>query len=664
MAAAAVLVGFLILYLIVLVRTAWLSDDSYITYRTIDNLVNGYGLRWNVSERVQSFTHPLWLMLLATIYFLTREIYLTAIVTSIAVSAATVALVGFVAWRRKTQPLILATVLAVLICSRAFVDYSTSGLENPLTHLLLAGFIVIFLDERLAGIHRLFWLGLLAGLGTLNRQDTVLFFAPALGWELYSRRNWRSGCEVLFGFIPFGLWEVFSIVYYGFPFPNTAYAKLSTGIGRSEYWQHGIRYFVDSLTYDPITLIGIAIGLAVVFGRGTRKHQTVAAGVVLYFLYILNIGGDFMSGRFFAAPLLATLIIAVDVLSQKRFGPLWYMLPVAVVLLGFVGDTASIASGSEFGADQQDRIRDSGIANERRFYYPATGLLIDALVSERPHCAEADAGRNAHSHADPLIVEGAVGFWGFFAGPDAYFVDYHALGDPLLSRLPMVKSDPQYTEFCVAMNGRPCTDSWRVGHYLRNVPSGYLESVLSNENRLEDDKLHKLYDVIRLITRDPIWSMQRWIAIVRMNLGRYGDLMGPTSPVDYQPIAYLDTYLRHPDTKSVSLLAGAAADYIHLENGQGAVECYRKVLALDPSRRDAWNNLGQILIMLGDLKGGEAALLQVIKLRPSHIQPYTSLGDLMRNSGREAEALALFRDLAQQGDVMAAEYLRGQYSGQ
>ena len=53
-----------ILFLLVLiVRTAWMSDDAYITIRTIDNWRAGYGLRWDVAERVQAYTHPLSLFL-------------------------------------------------------------------------------------------------------------------------------------------------------------------------------------------------------------------------------------------------------------------------------------------------------------------------------------------------------------------------------------------------------------------------------------------------------------------------------------------------------------------------------------------------------------------------------------------------------------------------
>src|SRR5262245_46151551 len=71
---------------IVVVSAAWLSDDSYITLRVIDNFWNGYGLRWNVIERVQVFTHPLWLLVLGALYGLTREAYWTTLVLSLVLS--------------------------------------------------------------------------------------------------------------------------------------------------------------------------------------------------------------------------------------------------------------------------------------------------------------------------------------------------------------------------------------------------------------------------------------------------------------------------------------------------------------------------------------------------------------------------------------------------
>src|SRR5262245_48125100 len=142
-----VIVG-LALLAISLVRTAWLSDDAYITFRTADNIIHGYGPVWNTSERVQTYTHPLWLALITPAFALTGEVYYTAIFLSILVTLAAVALL---ARRLAATPWNLIVCLAVLLSSKAFIDFSTSGLENPLTHLLLFAFVWIWWDEPALG---------------------------------------------------------------------------------------------------------------------------------------------------------------------------------------------------------------------------------------------------------------------------------------------------------------------------------------------------------------------------------------------------------------------------------------------------------------------------------------------------------------------------------
>jgi arabinofuranosyltransferase len=127
------LVAWLLLVVLValLIRTAWLCDDAYITLRTVDNFVHGHGLTWNVNERVQAYTHPLWMFVLAFFYFFTREAFFTLHIVSIGVSC--LALLGAAKTARSPWTLLLGG--SLLLLSKAFVDYSTSGLENPLTHL-------------------------------------------------------------------------------------------------------------------------------------------------------------------------------------------------------------------------------------------------------------------------------------------------------------------------------------------------------------------------------------------------------------------------------------------------------------------------------------------------------------------------------------------------
>ena len=78
----------MLLLAIVVTKDAWLSDDAFITLRTIDNFWNGYGLRWNAIERVQPYTHPLWMLLLAAAYGVTREPQFTTLAVSLALTAA------------------------------------------------------------------------------------------------------------------------------------------------------------------------------------------------------------------------------------------------------------------------------------------------------------------------------------------------------------------------------------------------------------------------------------------------------------------------------------------------------------------------------------------------------------------------------------------------
>ena len=54
-------------YATVFVSTAWVGDDAYITFRTVDNFLGGHGLTWNTDERVQAYTHPLWMLVIAAV---------------------------------------------------------------------------------------------------------------------------------------------------------------------------------------------------------------------------------------------------------------------------------------------------------------------------------------------------------------------------------------------------------------------------------------------------------------------------------------------------------------------------------------------------------------------------------------------------------------------
>jgi len=492
----------LVVWVALLVRTAWLCDDAYITLRTVDNFVHGYGLTWNVNERVQAYTHPLWMFVLAFFYFFTREAFFTLHIVSIGVSCAALL------WAAKTarSPWTLLLGGSLLLLSKAFVDYSTSGLENPLTHLLIALFLWVYLRAETFDPKTLSKLALFAALGMLTRLDLLLIFAPALIYAGLKTKSWRGWLALGAGFLPLVLWEAFSIVYYGFALPNTYYAKLNTGIPHDELIKQGLIYLLNSLNWDPLTLTGIAFALLATVKRRVTRDWIAALGILLYVAYVVWVGGDFMSGRFLTAP----LFFAVILLGQSEFMENLSVkyLPFALIfLVGLLSPFPTLISDGAYGLSGDAFAGNQGVGDERGVYYQATSLLTLARDVQMPNHPWAVEGRNRRTDGPRVFSRGAIGFIGFYAGPSVHIVDDNALADPLLARLPVVKQP------------------WRIGHFRRVFPEGYLASLERGEALIADPNLARFYDQLTLITRGSLFAPGRWEAIWKMNTGQYERLI-------------------------------------------------------------------------------------------------------------------------------------------
>lgn len=485
-----------LLFAAILVRTAWVSDDAYITFRTVDNFIHGYGLTWNTDERVQAYTNPLWMFLVSSLYFVTRELFFSVIFLSILISLATAAmLVLGISMTRRTALL----GLVFMISSKAFVDYSTSGLENPLTHLLAAGFLMVYFRGEFTA-RTIFCMSLFAGLATFNRMDTILFYLPPLAYSLIETRGRKALWAMLAGFVPFLLWESFALLYYGFPFPNPAYAKLATGIGSRELARQGFFYLLNSLHVDPLTLLAIASGLAAAFVMKNRSLSALAAGILFYLTYVVSIGGDFMSGRFLAAPFFFAVALITQVSLKK-----WIFIVVlfTIAVFGITRPYAPMKSGEDYSQTSFD---EHGIADERGFYYQYAGLLKSGPGIKLPSLHR-EAGREARLKGG-VIINHTIGYFGFFAGPDVHLVDPHGLSDPLLARLPAFYSE-----------------NWRIGHFARVIPAGYVETLRDRKWLFQDKNLGEYYRHLNLIIRGSLWSIPRFREIIKMNLGSYNSLV-------------------------------------------------------------------------------------------------------------------------------------------
>lgn len=482
-----------LVFFAVLIRTAWISDDAYITLRTVLNVTHGYGLTFNVAERVQTFTHPLWMLLITVVYMVVQNVYVATFVLSIGCSL----LAFWLALSRAVSTWQLVVAAIVLLSSRAFVDYSTSGLENPLSALLVALFLGVFLKSGIDPRQKLTRLSMLTSLLYLTRPDSILLVVPLLAVAVYQTR--RPGTilrSLAVGAAPAMAWTLFALAYYGFPFANTAYAKLGTHISRGELWTQGLLYLVDSLDRDPLTVTAIAFAVVTGFAGPLMTSRGLSGGIVLYLLYTVSIGGDFMAGRFLAVPLFASVLL----LSRLGVGPwpVWATIAAVFVTVGAASKQIPLLSDSRFSdAD----IKPNGIVDERGVYFKNQSLVSATRLTFR----DPDWPRAIRPPRFNVVPTcGLLGGSGLGWGPGTHLLDECALADPLLARLPAVFNA-----------------NWRTGHYRRMIPEGYEDSLAIDANLLKDVGLRAFYDDVRLITRSPrLFTGGRWRAILRVNLGR------------------------------------------------------------------------------------------------------------------------------------------------
>jgi arabinofuranosyltransferase len=480
-----------LLFAAVVLRTAWVSDDAFITFRTVDNALNGAGLRWNPAERVQTYTHPLWMLLVLGATAIAGNPYLSSAALSIALTGcAVVLLLRNARWR--TGPALFA--LVAITWSSAFVDYSTSGLENALSHALL-GLLLAACAEPSKHQGDAFRRGMIVAFVGTTRLDLLVLAGPI---ALASLRRWRRTLPwFALGFWPLAAWTAFAVIYYGVPFPNTAYAKLATRIPQPELTHQGFVYLLDSLNRDPVTLLVILTVVAVQLSTPTLRSWIHGLALVLYLAYVVRIGGDFMAGRFLTAPFFVALTLLVR--ANWDLPRAMQAVPVlAVLALGASapGPLPRLLVG-RFAQPIEMIWPPSGIVDERRYYFPRTRIITQHGIRTVPDLEQWVLTTLRAQHPTTLVWN-TVGMAGYVLGRAYHIIDPLALGDPLLARLP----------------ARP---RWRIGHYERTLPKGYFESVVTDSNRIADPAIAAYYDTIREVTRGQLFTVRRWKAIVALN---------------------------------------------------------------------------------------------------------------------------------------------------
>lgn len=311
-------------------------DDANIYFVYADNLSNGFGFVYNPGgERVEGFSSILWTLIATGAFYLSDllsippESLLLILNISLTTLIATASLALLNQFIPATNPkwLIPAPFLLLLLTAPNFVFWNTISLmETALWCALLTLSTVVVLQPEINFSTTSKLLTGLIVLQLFTRPESYLWvfvFASIFFVRQLQTSDIRSAFRVIW--LPLvaiggtiGLITTFRFSYFGFPFPNTYYAKVSSSI----LWniQEGTLYLVDFLSSNPIVTLAVIAAFAGTFqvipsifskefGRNPFDFLPVLALIGL--CIPLLIGGDHFAGFRFYQPLFPILLLSM-----------------------------------------------------------------------------------------------------------------------------------------------------------------------------------------------------------------------------------------------------------------------------------------------------------------------------------------------------------------
>ncbi|MCC6614592.1 MAG: hypothetical protein IT320_14015 [Anaerolineae bacterium] len=418
-------------------------DDAFITFRYSRNIVDGLGFVYNPGVHTLGTTTPLFTLLMALISVLTGQQdfpHYAMLISALADAGNVLAL--YLLTRRLTGNAWIGFIPAGLwAIAPVSVTFAVGGMETSLNILWMLSATAVFVLARdrsssLADIV----LGLLIALGILTRIDSLLWVAPLLGWQaverlkgrnhgsLLARLPWRTWLSCVLVFLP---WAIFSLAYFGSPFPNSLAAKtvayvLPPDAALLRLIQHYAVPFNETDVFTPLNLaLGIIYALFTVIAVAValRRLPRLVPFLVYPWIYfvVFAIANPLLFRWYLAPPLPALMLGIVSGMwlcaGQAFKGRLRPVIPVLFVLMG-IWWSARMLSGWTLHPDHgPDRPAPTMAWHQIELYYQQIGTMLrdDYGVTAETRVASAD-----------------IGAIGYFTG--ATIVDTVGLVTPELSR--------------------------------------------------------------------------------------------------------------------------------------------------------------------------------------------------------------------------------------
>jgi arabinofuranosyltransferase len=319
---AALAVAAALVALLVARRQAWVCDDALITFRYVDNWVAGRGLVFNAGERVEGFSNPLFVVLLAPFARAGRDLFVVATTLGLVAIMLEAALLVWLS-ARATGSILIAAAAAALFCSdRVVAVWATGGLETGVHALFLTAAFAVCVSELDAPGRRVHAATALLLAVAVSRPEGALFFLLYLGQLVVTARPAaRPMVRALNLFLPIAaLLLVARYLYYGELVANPYRAKvagvpgLGFGVGQARAFAARCG-FSGAIALAWLPLVAAA---AAALRGGDEQQRALRRRLVLALVWIaaqlaaaVAMGGDYMNDFRFFRPLMAIFAFAV-----------------------------------------------------------------------------------------------------------------------------------------------------------------------------------------------------------------------------------------------------------------------------------------------------------------------------------------------------------------
>jgi arabinofuranosyltransferase len=270
-------------------------DDDFITYRYARNFVEGHGLVFNLGERVEGFSAPGWMFLVAAGLRLGIDPEVFSVALSIFSCGVAAWAVGEL-WKRRHPDSWSAGPAWLLAAIPALGWHAIIGLGTTVFAALLALWAMLW-DRAVARERPALAAAIALGLAAFVRNEAVLFALPFL---LHEQRRGKLAPASL-ALAPLVAWQAFRVVYFGRWVPVTYSVKK---LALDDDLRLGLEYLVRSNSECGVGVMLVLAAVAASSERGASFLRLAALGFLAHVAYVVYVGGDFLPfARFFVPAL-------------------------------------------------------------------------------------------------------------------------------------------------------------------------------------------------------------------------------------------------------------------------------------------------------------------------------------------------------------------------